>query len=226
MYREDAEDLGGIIINQLKYTAEENIDGTGFEGSSHEGTYKFTDEMILNKNGNYIIYNPLIEEIENFKGAVLVTQKINIQTPFPEWAFFRDNSIPQLGTLPNDEFKNKFIPSIFEKYKLIHDALELKDIDSIMPLFKERNMELDTAFYYEKGTYEKMLRASLQEEIDNNMLLTEIDVDHAQPYISLHGNLIKMGNSALIKFHDKEETIFNGYDIFFRKEGDDWIISR
>jgi len=226
MHREDREDLGGIIISELKYTATDAINGTGFESSTPEGQYKFTDRLILDKEGDYKISSVSIEELDFFEGAKGVTQEIHMQTPFPEWAFFRGSSIPQLEEISDEIYQNEFKPPLFEKYELIHRALQRKDIDSIMPLFEERNKELEIAFYYEKGTYEKMLRAAFQEEFDDNMLLTEIDIDHAQPHVSAYGNIVKMGNSALIKFYDKEETIFNGYDIFFRKEGDDWIISR
>jgi len=230
MYREDREDLGGIIINQLKYTAKDDIKSTGFENSTSEGRYKFTDKLILNKEGDYKISNIFIKEIDSFEGAKEITQEIHMQTPYPEWAFFRDNSIPQLDEISKDEYNNRFKPSLFEKYELIHDALKRKDIDSIMPLFKERNRELETAFYYEKGTYEKMLRAAFQEEFDNKMLLKDQDIEFSPAVISLYGNLVKLGDvgdvTPIIKFHDKEKTIFNGYDIFFRKEGDDWIISR
>jgi len=216
MYREDREDLGGIIISQLKYTAKDAIKGTGFESSTPEGQYKFTDKLVLDNEGDYKISSMDIKNLNFFEGAIEATHKIYMQTPFPEWNFFKSDKIKQLDDMTDDEFENKFVPSLFEKYKYIHEALQHKDIDSIMPLFEERNRELEIAFYYEKGTYEKMLRESLQEELDNNMLLKKIDSEHAQPYVSLYGDLVKIG----------EETIFNGYDIFFRKEGNDWMISR
>ena len=40
----------------------------------------------------------------------------------------------------------------------------------IMPFFKERNFEMDKAFYYEEGTHEQMLRDSLQENFDKKMI--------------------------------------------------------
>jgi len=227
MHREDREDLGGIIISQLKYTAKDDIKGTGFESSTPEGRYKFTDKLIFDNEGDYKILGTAIKKLSFFEGAKEITQEIHMQTPYPEWAFFRGNSIPKLGSLPKEEYLNQFKPPLFEKYELIHDALKRKDIDSIMPLFEERNRELEIAFYYETGTYEKMLRAAFQEEFDDNMLLKDLDTKYSSAVISLYGNLIKLGKSSpIIKFHDKEKTIFNGYDIFFRKEGDDWIISR
>jgi len=227
MHREDREDLGGIIISELKYTAADAINSTGFENSTPEGRYKFTDKLILNGDGDYKISSVNIEELDFFEGAIEITQEVNMETPYPVWEFFKSSNIPKLDEMSDEEFENNFMPSIFKKYELIHDALKRKDIDSIMPLFEERNKELEIAFYYEKGTYEKMLRAAFQEEFDDNMLLKDLDINYSRAVISLHGNLVKLGESSpIIKFYDKEETIFNGYDIFFRKEGDDWIISR
>ncbi len=230
MYREDRKELNGIVISQLKYSVEDSAKGNGFQNSTKEGLYKFTDELILDDQGTYDISPLKIKNIPQVKGALEVTQIVTMQTPYPEWGFFKSdrikkNFIPQTEDMSKDEFDNKFSPSLFAKYKSIHTALKNKDINSIMPMFAERNRELDVAFYYKEGTYEKMFRESLQEEFDNNMLLKDIDIDYAQAYVSLYGNLVKMGD-ALIVFYDEEKTVFNNYDIFFRKEGDDWIISR
>jgi len=230
MYREDRKELNGIIISQLKYIAKDYIKGGGFENSTPQGAYKFTDKLVPDKQGDYIISPVNTKKLSFFDGAIQATQEIIMQTPYIEWAFFksdtvRQNFIPQLEDMTEDHYQNTFKPSLFIKYRAIHTALKNKDLDSIMPLFAERNRELDQAFYYKEGTYEKMLRDSFQEEFDDNMQLKDIDKDHAQATVSLYGNLVKMGD-ALIVLYDKEKTVFNNYDIFFRKEGDDWIISR
>jgi len=61
-----------------------------------------------------------VKNLSFFDGAIQATQNINMQTPYPEWAFFKSdtikkNFIPQLEDMTKDYYENIFNPSLFAK---------------------------------------------------------------------------------------------------------------
>ena len=93
-----------------------------------------------------------------------------------------------------------------------------------MPLFKERNDEMDLAYYYEPGSYDSMLREAFQESFDDDMVLYDIDIRSTSTVVSPSKNLLQLG--SVIGFHNDDDELYSYYDMVFRKNGDDWVISR
>ena len=132
--------------------------------------------------------------------------------------------MPQTEDFTDEHWNETLVPSLFTEYQKIHQLLAKKELDTLLPLFAERNREMDIAYYHEAGYYEKTLRESFEEKFENGKILDPIDEDQGQAHVSTMGTLLRRHN--LIVFKNKEETLFNHYDIWFRKEGDQWIISR
>jgi len=94
-----------------------------------------------------------------------------------------------------------------------------------MELFSERNKEYDIAMYYPQGTYEKKLRASLENDLDKLRLKLK-PYNEGVPYISDDNKLLKLNSVGMIYFVNDDETSFTNYEILFYKKNGKWIIAR
>ncbi len=217
-----------VVLSELHYSAKNEEAEKPFKGCSVEGRYRLKDnDFEKDGDGEYIISSLNSTVLENEYNKTYLYHTVTMPTPFPEWKFLTSDPISDPKNFKGkDQIINGLVGAPFKVLEGIHTALSKKDIDSIMPLFKERNNEMDKAFYYKPGTYEKMLRDSLQEEFDKNMILEDIKIDHAVPMVSPGLNVIQLGLGPLIYFYNEDESVFNKYDIFFRKQGDQWIITR
>ncbi len=217
-----------VVLNQLKYSAQAEKSNDPFAGSSKEGHYALKNDELVPSGSGEIVVSSLNHVVDkNEYDANYISHDVHMPAPFPEWAFLNGDAIPdpkQFKTM--DELVPGLIGAPFKELEIIHASLSKQDIDSIMPMFKERNDEMDTAYYYKPGTYEGLLREALQGEFDNGLILDELDINIAKPMVSPGKNIIQLGADPLILFHTKSESVFNKYDIYFRKEGDKWIITR
>ncbi|CAA0123088.1 Uncharacterised protein [BD1-7 clade bacterium] len=216
----------GKVVSKLRYdyavisgSAEISLEREGVFGYSSDENSEFSSIEFsrepLNLRKNYPV-----------EGAVEISMDIGLETNFLPWKYLKSDTIPLVEDMTDEEFYDEFIPSIFRAYSSLHNALKQQDIDSIMPLFAERNAEMDSAFYCTPGTYEKQLRESFQRQFDKGMILADIDAGYVEGFVSENGKLAKLDDPYLIYFHDEEKSIFTGYDIWFRREDDKWIISR
>ncbi|CAA0104159.1 Uncharacterised protein [BD1-7 clade bacterium] len=217
---------GGKVVAELRCD-HGVISGTKFSSEVEPGIYKLVDDDQSDLGSMQFVLGSLSQKMDfPVDGAVEISRDVGLSTSFSPWGYITSDTIPQVDDMSDAEFFDEFLPSIFKAYEKIHGALKRKDIDSIMPLFQERNSEMDIAFYHEPGTYEKKLRDSFQSEIDSGMILADIDIGYVQGKVSENGKLAKLDDPYLIYFHNEEKTIFNGYDIWFRRKGDRWIVSR
>lgn len=217
-----------VVLSQINFSGTNQDAGKAFEGSSLTGQYRIeNNKFILDEKGDYKISELNTEILENKRNRTYAYHTVNMPTPFPEWKFIEGDAIPdpqQFKTM--ETLTNGLIGAPFKVLETIHDAIAKKDIDSIMPLFKERNDEMDKAFYYEPGTYEKRLREAIEEEFEKDMILEDIDINVARPMVSPGFNVVQLGTGPLIRFRNENESVYSKYDIFFRKEGNNWIITR
>jgi len=217
-----------VVLSKLNYSARNVKAGKSYNGSTDEGRYslinhKFEDD----NNGEYSVSKLVTEVKEDAYNKTFIRQSVSMITPFPEWKFLSGDLIPdpsQFKTM--EQLVDGLIGAPFSVLEKIHTALSNKDIDSIMPLFKERNDEMDKAFYYKPGTYEKLLREAFEENFKKGRILNDIDINKARPTVSPGKNVVQIGSAPLIVFHNESESVFIKYDIYFRKEGDKWIITR
>ncbi len=217
-----------VVLNTLRYSAKGAAAGNPLEGSSApEAYYLVNNKFEAQESGDYVIHKLEYNVDENTYNQTDFNQIVEIPTPFPEWKFLKGDEIPNPRQFKTaDTMINNLVGAPFSVLEEIHASLSRKDLDAIMHLFKERNEEMDKAFYYKPGTYEKMLRDAFQEEFDKGMILNPLDIQYAKPYVSYGKNLLSLGADSLIRFHNESKSVFNTYDILFRKEGDKWIITR
>lgn len=217
-----------VVLNKLSYSEKDAKQGAPFINSSKKSQYTLQDNLlIIDKSGNYVIseLNHSVDK-KNYD-ANYIYHIVTMPTPFPEWHFLTSDTIPNPQQFKTIETMTKgLVGAPFTVLEKIHKGLADKDIESIMPLFKERNDEMDKAFYYTSGTYEKMLREAFEEEFSKGMILLDLDINIAKPMVSPGFKVVQLGSGPLIVFKNKSESVFSKYDIYFRKDGDEWIITR
>ncbi len=217
-----------VVLSELHYSAKNAEAEKPFEGSSIAGNYSIKDNQLQeNNNGDYIISSLKDTVLTDDYNKTYMFHIVSMPTPFPEWKFLSSDKIPDPKQYKTDqEIIDNIVNQPFEVLKTLHSALSKKDLDSIMSLFKERNDEMDKAFYYKPGTYEEMLRDAFQEDFNRNRILSELDIDFARPMVSPGFNVVQLGTAPLIEFYNEDKSVYFKYDIFFRKQGDQWIITR
>jgi len=217
-----------VVLSKLNYSARNVKSGKPYDGSTDEGRYSLINHKFEdNNNGEYSVSKLATEIKEDAYNKTFIRQSVSMPTPFSEWKFLSSDTIPnrkQFKTM--EQLVDGLIGAPFKVLVKIHEGLSNKDIDSIMPLFKERNDEMDKAFYYKPGTYEKLLREALEENFKKGRILDDLDINIARPTISPGKTVMQLGLDPLIIFYNKSESVFIKYDIYFRKEGDKWIITR
>jgi len=217
-----------VVLNKQTYSAKNNKQGHPFKDSSDKGQFSIIEnKFVTSHTGEYSISDFQLETDKAAYDANYLYHIVTMPAPFPKWRFLTGDTIPdpeQFKTV--EEMTKGLVGAPFNELKKIHTALSKKDIDSILPMFKERNDEMDKAFYYEPGTYEKMLKEALEENFKKGRTLDDFDINNASPNISPGKTIINLGADPLIMFYNKNKSVFIKYAIYFRKDGDKWIITR
>ncbi|WP_188407564.1 hypothetical protein, partial [Agarivorans gilvus] len=121
------------------------------------------------------------------------------------------------------------VNDLFVEYKKVQDALAANDIDSIMPMFAERNREGDAAFYYEDGGLEKMLNESMHEKINSSdWALSTTQPNEVGITLESNQKLVSLTldeDSNAIGFVNSNGT-YSSYPMMFRRENGKWILTR
>jgi len=217
-----------VVLSKLNYSAKKDKADKLYDSGTEEGRYSLIKHNFeADNNGGYSVSKLDIDVKEDAYNKTFMRQSVSMKTPFPEWRFLTAETIPDPQQFKTKEqMINGLVGEPFSILEKIHKGLSNKDIDSIMPLFKERNDEMDKAFYYKPGTYEKMLRDALEENFKKGRILKDLDINIASPMVSPGKNIMQLGLGPLIVFHNESKSVFIKYDIYFRKEGDKWIITR
>ncbi|NRB42635.1 MAG: hypothetical protein HRU20_29905 [Pseudomonadales bacterium] len=214
-----------VTLAKLIYKAP-GVAETGFEASTKPGEYNFPTSLNLSTKQKYLVSDIKINEDIGYDGAKRFLLTVDMPTPFPEWKFFSSDVITDPETLSEEEALSKLALKPFKILEDIHSSILKNDLASILPYFKERNNELDIAMYQPKGTYEDKLRLSLQESIDEHRVFDDLDLEYSYPNVNHTKKLLWLGARPVIYCWDKDEVMFTGYETIFRKDGDNWIITR
>ena len=168
---------------------------------------------------------PMKNQINGLKYSMTIDMDIDI----PRWRFLDGDSLTYVNDMTDQEYdsaRKELVPI----YQNIQKAILNGNIERIMPLFKERNTELDAAFYLDPGSMEKQLFNSLK-KTSNDTGLEPADIEEEflgfrNGYSGQLSHLVQGSNHPAISFNFKDAMGSLSYDIWFRKEGDKWIISR
>lgn len=210
-----------------------NIGGFEFTGKSYidetkmKGYQLSVNSFQLDESGTLIVSDVVREDDTYFDGVVEFSKHLNIPSNLPLWAFFTSEDVIDANSLSDDEFWG-LSDKIGSKLDYIRENLVAGNVDLILPLFKERNIELDQAFYYSKGTMEAKLRDSFEVDISQ---LDMLNIQHKHVAYENEINMklasvYRKGRGAAISGNFKEGPGSLKFPIMFRKQDDKWLITR
>jgi len=197
------------------------------KGSSKSGYFSSTDGFSESENGDVSI-GP-IDESKTKNNVVWLKRKINIPSSLPLWAFFDSDSLPDYDAM-SDEVYYQEMATLFPYYQRLQDAISNNDIDSVMPMFEERNRELDAAFYNSPGTLERKLRDVLNSAANDDSAelarLVPLIVNFSVQDNNVLASLSRGQGDAAVGLNYKEHTGSYSFDMIFRKKDGEWILTR
>ena len=165
------------------------------------------------------------------KGSTQLTQELTLTTPFPRWKFLDSEEILEkpyykMTSKEYEDFKDS--PKMTELYALqkqLLDALVKRDVKSIMPLFKERNEEMDIAYHDPIGSTEEELFRALSAKANNPKYEVYFYDKGKRNYYVEENNKIGYISKAII-FNKKDKSGSSTFHVKCRYEKGKWIITR
>jgi hypothetical protein len=208
------------------------IGGFNFKGLGHINEtaleeYRLETELFTHDDeGELITHEVSIAKDTILAGSYEYEQKFTIPNNLPLWAFFNSEAVPNNPDLSDDEYW-EVSAELRDHLKIIQDKILAGDIDDVMPLFEERNNELDKAFYYPSGVMEAKLRDSFETDIPElDMLELEgRNVSYANENNLKLASVYRNRKAAIVgNFKDSQGSI--KFPIMFRQQDGKWIITR
>jgi hypothetical protein len=162
-----------------------------------------------------------------YDGARKYAITLEIPSNLPLWAFFNSDGVPDFMVVTDEEY-GRLRLELYEILRNIQDHLEQGKVDDIMPLFAERNHEIDLAFYKEEGQTERELHSDFTNDIPT---LNMIDLDERSSAYESEENLkltssFRGNRTNAISGNLKSGSGNLSFPIMFRKEDGKWIITR
>ena len=221
------------VHNDEEDEQEYRIGGFNFKGlggiseSSLEG-YRLETELFKHDDeGALVAHEVSVMKDTVFGGSYEYEQKFTIPNNLPLWSFFNSDAVPNDPDLSEDEYW-ALSAELRDHLKIIQDKIIAGKLDEVMPLFEERNNELDKAFYYPSGVMEAKLRDSFEVDFPQlNMLEIEgQDVAYENEKNLKLASILrtKKGAAMVGNFKDSQGSI--GFPVMFRKQDGKWIITR
>jgi len=219
------------VISTIVYNKEEK-DKT--QGTKKEGFYDSSKGYESSSNGDTLISATVIKPYKSFGllMGISIEQNITIEEKaFPLWKFLSSEDITDkaLKYMSDEEYDktrySKKVQALYKIYGELHAALKRKDVDFVIELMKERNHELDLAYFKKEGHTEKEMREDLEEMVNNDKfeLLEYIPSEH---YIYMDEGLKLMYIKTLIYNKKAPEEGSIKYPMIFRYENGKWILTR
>lgn len=209
-------------------------DPTGIEGNTPEGRLDSKNGFAPADKGDVLIGKAKKKPFQ--EGAVIVSRTITLpEIGLPEWRFFTSDNITNLsgadiGGRLDEETSDKLKKELLPVYRKIWNALKARKVDDVLPLFEERNQEIDAAFFKKPGDTGAKLAKELKDSAsdpkwklwpitDNNVIIQLYDNNKL-------ARLSQNNGKPLISFDHTTDKMTYDYDILFRKSGNKWIITR
>jgi len=227
---------GGVYDKPSQIVSQVIYKDKSIENSSEEGKYASFDDFKPHNEGDIEISKTEVKFLSvNRTGStykiVELTQSITLETPFPRWKFMDSDNIIDGNYYDLDRAaynklrKRKDIEEIYQIHLDLYNALQRKDLKSVIPLFSERNSEMEIAMYKEKGYYENAIYDSLKRNVnDPEMEMLEFLPHKRFFYISEGGKTLYIRRAVV--FNRKDGQGRESYDLLFRKEKGKWILTR
>ncbi len=139
-------------VADISFSGKQLSDNKAVTNSSPSGRFDSDDDFRAAASGDIEIHD--ITKKDKLKGRFLFSRKINIPSSLPLWAFFNSDDLPDYKPMSDEEYY-QHMNVLLAEYMKVQNALESGNVDAVIPMFSERNKELDAAFYLQPGSMEK-----------------------------------------------------------------------
>ncbi len=196
------------------------------ETSNPAGKLNSVKGFVADEAGDITINEAITGQFDNVHTH---TRVMHIPSSLPLWAFFSSDDLPDYDSMSDNEYYQKMDEFLVE-YMKVQDAIKNNNIASILPMFEERNKELDAAFYNPPGTLAEKIKVALYDAAnDESAALVELKTDYIDFEYSEGNKLNKLsrnGNKAAITLNYKEIESSYSFDMIFRIQDGKWILTR
>ncbi len=219
------EDEGDVYkVASLKYSAK-NDDLVDYNGGHDPVTLSTAHEFDNRQEGDVTVFPARIVESKGIK----LLRDIDIPNSLPRWKFLESEELPDYYRVSEDQYY-KDRGELYRIYKSIEEGLQNGDVESVLDFFEERSTETDQAYYMKPGETREGLRSSLLKSIKSEKLELLISDEKTfllkpEPGRKLV-SLVRSDKRGAIAFNFIGEEGSVRYDLVFRKQDGEWIISR
>lgn len=216
-------------VATLVYSGKGALIGKPTGDSSPAGVFNSAQQFRTDEKGDVRVSEIEAKADQDIQNALRFTRALDIPSSLPKWAFFDSEDIPDIDAM-SDSTLDKFKQPLFEEYLKVYRALQTQRIDEVLPLFDERNRELDAAFYNAPGTMRKKLRdALIDAATDKNAELVNLGNDSVGFEIEENKKLARLNRNdfkpAIVQ-NFKNSIGSQSFDLVFRYKGGKWILTR
>ena len=220
-------------VATLVFDGRKDEDGSHTSQSSPSGIYASNKDFEPHPSGDVEVFDVTTTPRDDYDGALDVERIINIPSSLPLWAFFNGDEIPDYNAIEDDDEYEKAFESLYREYEKIQHAIANKEIESILPMFDERNRETDLAFYLEPGTTAAGIREDLMESAHSpDRELVGLKIGYVGPFVEGNSRIVSLRRNNLTPtitlnyVNEKEGMGSERYPIYFRLQDGEWILTR
>ena len=230
-----------ITLATLDFSGKEFNARQGLERQAPAQRLDSSHGFMPDREGDVVVSKAWVEKFVEKSGKdigdVLLRTITLPETGLPRWAWLDSDPITGLkrhdldGWL-SDQQAQQLLDELLPIYTKIWKAIESGDIESVLPLFEERNREADIALCRPSGETAQALahalKESSQEHASGKSKLFPITLDNAQVFVYDNDRLARLRDNnyeALIGLNFKGGGS-EDYDIILRKKDGKWIITR
>lgn len=214
----------------LRYSSLMHKQGQAGAGSTAAGTYDSQQHFTESDTGDVKVSKVQYQSLPyaDMEGISLKLT-LDFSSSLPPWAFAGSKQLPDLRVMAESELA-QIHASLYQQYNQIHAALKQGRMDDILDLFDERNLELEQAFHEVRGSRSSQLRQVLFESMwDVEQELVELNPEFLAMEMYPNRQLIHMvrANAApAIIYNYPGQGLSRSFDLLFRFDGSDWILTR
>ena len=198
------------------------------------GSYRLDKGLKADVNGKIFVDKVTSEPITTYResksGGVILRQKFYMTNPFPRWKYMDSDDIldRSYDNLSTKEYKalqkSPRIQALYDLDFKIRQAIKAKDLTYLKNLFKERTEESAKAFYGDaENVLEEFMKRFGEKVTQSEFELTSwTEEEH---YFIVEENR-KLARLRSISFKSKKTGLFHIYQMKYRYEKGEWILTR
>lgn len=232
----DDDRIPPVTVFVLAHSAKAAAAGTPTVGTSPSGTFDSHLAFRASDKGDVRVGPAKIVQLTGEASQIhVLSRSFEIQTPFPEWAFFRGEKLKQWFEFDSVEARRPIYQEILGGYRTVWSLLQKKDVNGFLDACDERSRETDLAYYKGPGDTRAALRKSLESAIEDpefELAAIETGPGKAWKYtVGSTGKLIALTRgdrgSPILRYKMKNGTPFSLiFPVVFRKQGNQYVVTR